>query len=196
MVALSATLALLLALAAPAAAPATQSRSWPIDAAQSQVQFSVRKFWFAHVRGTFPALTGTVRRIDTHIGADLVQVDAELDVDRLQMDDPRVRAHAFGPNFFDGARYPVIRFQSDPFPLTELREGGELHGLLELHGERHPVALTLQASDCPRQPFACAIRLHGDISRAAFGMHAWRAVLSDKVGLDLRLRLVAHAAGG
>lgn len=196
MVALSTTLALLLALTAPAATPALRTQAWSIDATQSQVQFSVRKFWFRHVRGTFPALTGSVRRIDTHIGADLVEVDAELRVDRLQMDDPRVRAHAFGPNFFDGARYPAIRFESDPFPLDDLRKGGELHGMLDLHGERHPITLMLRPSDCPRQPFACVIRLHGDIARATFGMRAWRAVLSDKVELDLRIRLAFVTQGG
>ena len=195
MVALSATLAWLLAFTAPAATPAIQTQTWPIDATQSQVQFNVRKFWFAHVRGTFPALTGQVRRIDTRIGADLVEVDAELAVAQLEMDDPDDRAHAFGPEFFDGARYPAIRFESDPFPLRELREGGKLHGMLDLHGQRHPVTLALQPSDCPRQPFACVIRLRGDISRSAFGMRALRAVLSDKVGLDLRIRLAPAAPG-
>lgn len=194
MVALSATLALLLALAAPAVA--VQSQTSPIDPAQSQVQFSVRKFWFAHVRGTFPQLTGSLRRIDTRIGADLVEVDAQLAVEHLQMADPRLRAHALGDNFFDGARYPEIRFSSDPFPFELLRDGGMLHGMLDLHGQRHPVTLWLQASDCPRQPLACVIRLHGDIPRTRFGMHAWRGVLSDKVELDLRIRLANAAPGG
>lgn len=171
-------------------APASQT--WPIDAAQSQVQFSVREFWFAHVRGTFPALTGTLRRIDTHIGADLAQVDATLEITDLRMDDADDRAHALGPNFFDAARFPTIRFNSDPFPLRELTTGGTLRGMLSLHGERHPVTLALQPSDCPRQPLECVIRGRGAISRSAFGMRAWRGVLSDKVELDLRILLSAR----
>lgn len=196
MVALSSALALLLALATTSAAPVDATQTWPIDATQSQVQFSVRKFWFVRVRGTFPALTGAVRRIDTHIGADLVEVDAGLAVDKLVMDDPDDRAHALGPGFFDDASYPDIRFESDPFPLDTLREGGKVHGLLDLHGERHPITLLLHPSDCPRQPFACVIRLRGDISRSVFGMRALRAVLSDKVGLDLRIRLAPATSGG
>lgn len=194
MVALSATLALLLALAAPAVAVQTQTS--PIDPAQSQVQFSVRKFWFAHVRGTFPELAGSLRRIDTRIGADLVEVDANLAVENLQMADPQLREYALGEKFFDAAHHPEIHFDSDPFPVALLRDGGTLHGMLDLHGERHPVTLELRASDCPRQPLACVIRLHGDIPRARFGMHAWRGVLSDKVELDLRIRLANAAPGG
>ncbi|HEX7370355.1 MAG TPA: YceI family protein, partial [Rhodanobacteraceae bacterium] len=130
---------------AVAAAPATSS--WPIDAMQSQVQFSVRKFWFAHVKGTFPGLSGRLRRIDTHIGADLAQVDAEVAVAGLRMDDAGDRERALGEGFFDAAQFPVIRFESDPFPLGELTSGGILRGMLTLRGQQHPVKLALQASD-------------------------------------------------
>lgn len=168
---------------------AETAQTWSIDPAQSQVQFGVRKFWFAHVRGTFPGLSGTLHRIDTHIGADLGRVDADLAVDGLQMDDADDRTRALGTGFFDAARFPSIHFDSDPFPMSELAAGGMLRGMLNLHGERHPVTLALEPSDCPRQPLRCVIRVHGTISRSAFGMRGWRAVLSDKVELDLRIVL-------
>ena len=187
-------LALLLAcLALPAAraadVPAPAPQTWPIDPLASQARFSVRKFWFAHVRGTFPALSGALRRIDSHDGPDLVRVDAALDVAGLVMDDPDDRAHALGAGFFDVAQFPSIRFDSDPFPLDELAGGGSVRGVLSLHGEQHAVVLTLQPSECPSQPLECAIRVQGAISRSAFGMRAWRGVLSDKVELDLQIRL-------
>ncbi|HET9818194.1 MAG TPA: YceI family protein [Rhodanobacteraceae bacterium] len=174
---------------AAAAAPSVAPQTWPIDPARSQAQFSVRKFWVAHEHGTFPQLQGTLRRIDTSIDADLVEVDATLDVAGLRMDDPDHRARVLGPDFFDAARYPWIRFDSDPFPFRVLANGGTVHGMLTLHGERHPVALTLQPSDCPRQPLACVIRAHGSISRSTFGMHAWRGVISNRVKLDLHISL-------
>lgn len=192
MVALKVRLALLLVLAAFGIAHAAETaQTWSIDPAQSQVQFGVRKFWFAHVRGTFPALSGTLYRIDTHIGADLGRVHADLAVDSLQMDDADDRVRALGSGFFDAARFPTIHFDSDPFPMSEVATGGALHGMLSLHGERHPVRLALQPSDCPRQPLQCVIRVHGTISRSEFGMRGWRGVLSDKVELDLRIVLVS-----
>lgn len=188
-------LALLLPCLALSAVPTSGPHSWPIDAAQSQAQFSVRKFWFAHVRGTFPGLRGSLRQMDARAGVDLAQVYATLDTAGLQMDDASDRKHALGPGFFDAERYPVIHFDSDPFPLAALTGGGSLRGLLLLHGERHPVTFELLPSDCPRQPIECVIRVRGDISRSDFGMRGWRAVLSDKVQLDLRivLRVAAPA---
>jgi polyisoprenoid-binding protein YceI len=194
-VALKTALALALLLL-PAFAPAHAAdtgQTWTIAPAQSQVQFQVRKFWFAHVRGTFPALSGTLRRIDTHIGADLARVDADLAVGGLEMDDADDRARALGDGFFDAERFPAIHFDSDPFPMEELVAGGVLRGMLSLHGERQPVTLALQPSDCPRQPLQCVIHVRGTISRSAFGMRGWRGVLSDKVELDLRIVLRAAA---
>lgn len=182
-------LALLLLPAFGVAHASETAQAWAIDPAQSQVQFSVRKFWFAHVRGTFPALSGTLRRIDTRIGADLGRVDADLAVAGLRMDDADDRARALGPDFFDAARFASIHFDSDPFPMSELVAGGVLRGMLGLHGERHPVTLALQPSDCPRQLLECVIRVRGAISRSAFGMRGWRGVLSDRVELDLRIVL-------
>jgi polyisoprenoid-binding protein YceI len=184
-------LALLLLPAFGVAHTPGTAQTLTIDPAQSQVQFSVRKFWFAHVRGTFPALSGTLHRIDTHIDADLGRVDADLAVADLKMDDADDRARALGDGFFDVARFPSIHFDSDPFPMKELVAGGTLRGMLELHGGRHPVMLELQPSDCPRQPLQCVIRVEGTISRSGFGMRGWRGVLSDKVQLDLRIVLRA-----
>lgn len=180
---------LLLPGLAATAAQASNLQTWPIDPARSQAQFSVRKLWFAHERGTFPDLHGTLREIGTSNGAKLVEVDATLDVSRLEMDDPDHRARALGPDFFDQANYPWIRFDSDPFPLAELVTGGTVSGMLTLHGVRHPVPLTLRASACPRQPLACVIRVRGTIERSMFGMRGLRGVLSDQVELDLRIAL-------
>lgn len=181
-------LALLWLGVAPASAAAAQA-TWSIDPAQSQVTFSVRKFWFVHVRGTFPALGGTLHRLDTRLGVNLGQVDATLDASGLQMDDPDALARALGPGFFDAAQYPRVSFASDAFPLDELVSGGALRGQLTLHGETHPVTLALQPSDCPREPLGCVIRVRGAISRSAFGMRDMRAVLADKVELELELFL-------
>lgn len=186
-------LALLLLPAAGIAQASATAQSLCIDPAQSQVRFMVRKFWFAHVRGTFPSLSGTLHRLAGGTGAPLGRVDAELAVADLQMADAGERARALGDGFFDAARFPAIRFDSDPFPLDELAAGGPLRGLLALRGKRLPVELALRPSDCPRQPTACTIRAHGAISRAAFGMHGWRGVLSDKVELDLSIVLCPPA---
>lgn len=192
---MKALLALALLLAGFAPAHAATQATWAIDPAQSQVTFSVRKFWFVHVRGTFPALSGTLHRLDTRIGVNLGRVDATLDAEGLRMDDPDALARALGPGFFDAARYPSVSFASAAFPLDDLVSGGALRGVLTLHGESHPVTLELQPSDCPREPLTCVIRVRGAISRSAFGMRDMRAVLADKVELELSIDLRASPHG-
>lgn len=181
--------ALLLPCLAVAATPGSPAQVWPIDPARSEAQFSVRKFWFAHVRGTFPGLHGTLQRIDTRLGVDLAKVDATLAVADLEMDDAGDREHALGPGFFDAAQFPTVRFDAEPFPLAKLVSGGALRGVLALHGEQSVVEFELLPSDCPREPLECGIRVRGSISRSAFGMRKWRGVLSDKVELDLQIAL-------
>lgn len=174
-------IALALAFAARADAPQT----WPISSQHSFVQFSVRTLWFTHERGRFDAVYGQLLRSDA--GRDVV--DAWIDADSLQMEGADVLKQARGPGFFDVARYPRIHFVSSPFAEALLRAGGALEGILDLHGERRWVQFTLLPSTCPEQPLSCAIRLRGALSRSAFDMRARRALVSDKVALDLNITL-------
>ncbi len=170
------------------ALPAHAEQAWPIDPGQSHATFSVRKFWFAHVRGDFPGLRGRLQRGGVS-GPGLAEVHAVIDVAGLAIDDAGDRARALGPEFFDAAHYPRIRFDSEPFPLAELASGGVLRGMLELHGQRRPVSFMLLPSACPRTPLACPVRVRGSLSRSAFGMRAWRGTLSDRVELDMQIHL-------
>lgn len=178
---------LLLPCLALSIAPVDTTQTWPIDPAQSQVQFSVRKFWFAHVRGTFTQLHGSLRRIDTPIGIEFAMVHADIGVADLVTDSASHTARVLAPEFFDAVRYPHIRFDSDPFPFAELIVGGELRGTLLLRGTQRTVSFSLQPSACPQRPLECMIRVCGSISRSAFGMHAWRGLVGDNVKLDLEI---------
>lgn len=181
---------LLLSLAASLACgnAMAQTHEWPIDAARSQAQFSVRTLWFTHVRGTFGAVNGSVRGLDPRHDV----VDAWIDAGSLAMGDQSALQEARGPRFFDVQRYPRIHFVSAPFPLAMLAQGGALNGELELHGERHPAQFTLLPSACPAQPLGCPIRVEGALSRGEFGMHEHRALLSDRVSLNMNILLDAQ----
>lgn len=174
-------------LLALANAAGVASEIWPIDSAHSSARFSVRTLWFTHERGTFDGVHGELRRNDA--GRDVV--DAWIDAGSLSMGDAHALEEARGPGFFDVADYPRIHFVSSPFAPAALSEGGTLEGILDLHGQRRWVQFTLLPSSCPAQPLAYPIRVHGTLSRSAFGMRAHRGLLSDKVVLDLDIVLGA-----
>lgn len=178
----AATVLLALACAAAHAAPEV----WPIDSAHSSARFSVRTLWFTHERGAFDGVHGELRRSD----ADRDVVDAWIDAGSLSMDDAHALREARGPGFFDVAQHPRIHFVSSPLAPTVLAEGGTLEGILDLRGQRRWVQFTVLPSACPAQPLTCPIRVHGTLSRGAFGMRAHRGLLSDKVVFDLDILLV------
>jgi polyisoprenoid-binding protein YceI len=177
-------LCVLLALACTHA-NAAPNEAWPIDSAHSSARFSVRTLWFTHERGVFDGVHGELRRGDG--GRDVV--DAWIETGSLAMDDADTLREAQGPGFFDVAQYPRIHFMSSSFASAALSEGGTLEGILDLHGQRRWVQFTLLPSECPARPLTCSIRVHGTLSRSAFGMRAHRGLLSDKVVLDLDILL-------
>ncbi|MBS0431589.1 MAG: YceI family protein [Proteobacteria bacterium] len=156
---------------------------WPIDPAHSQAQFSVRTLWFTHERGVFSGVRGELRAID----AEHDVVDAWIDAGSLHMDDRNALREARGPGFFDSGEHPRIHFVSAPFPVSALRDGGVLEGSLELRGQRRDTRFELQPSRCPARPLDCPVQVNGSISRSAFGMHGRRALLSDRVSLELHI---------
>lgn len=153
----------------------------------SYAAFSVRLFWFKHVRGRFERLYGNIDwSSQRHQGV----VRAWIDVASARMRHARERRMLIGPDFLDAARYPRIRFVSAPVDLSLLRRGGALHGQLSMHGVTYPVTFTLQPSFCPQpETTPCTLRLHGSVRRSRFGITHHGTIVSDKVGLDLVIRL-------
>lgn len=180
-------LPLLLAVA-PALAPA----SYVLDSERSTATFTLHALWVFDVAGAFDGVHGEVQ---TDSEAGTARVDAWLDAGSLRMRNPGYDDWARSPDFFDVERYPRITFHSDAFPLDKLRQGGVLTGMLVLHGFSGPVDLRLKPSACaPTAAPDCPLRIHGEISRSAFGMRSHRAMLSDTVKLDLNI-VVRPAAG-
>lgn len=173
-------LPLLLAVV-PAPAPA----SYVLDSEHSSATFTLHALWVFDVAGAFDGVYGEV---ETNPEAGTARVDAWLDAASLRMRNPGYDDWARSPDFFDVERYPRITFHSDAFPLDKLRQGGVLTGMLVLHGFSGPVDLQLQPSACaPTAAPDCPLRIHGEIRRSAFGMRSHRAMLSDKVELDLSI---------
>ncbi len=161
-------------------------------APSSHAAFSVRVLWLKHVRGRFDTVYGSV---DWSRKRRQGVVHAWIDVASARMDDADTRRRLLGPEFLDATTYPGILFASDPLGLHVLRQGGAVHGRLHMHGMTRPVTFTLQASNCRRPATTpCTLRLHGSVKRSRFGITAHRALVSDRVQLDLVIRL-APAAG-
>lgn len=178
----------LLALLSLAAAPPLAAAAWQIQSPPSHADFGVRLLWLHTVRGRFERISGRL----TAQPDGRVVIDAQVAVDSLAMDSPRLRRWVLGTEFFDAARYPTLRFVSDPIAWRALDRGGVLTGALTLRGVTRPVQLQLLDFRCTAD--ACRVQAHGALSRAAFGMHGHHTVLSDQVELALSIQIVRTSA--
>lgn len=159
---------------------------WDIDPDTSEAGFAVRVLLVRKIYGEFHPLHGFVHR-DLDTG--LADVEVRIATRGLRMDNPGHAEWARSAEFFDAARHPEIHFQSAPFDLALLQRGGPVIGTLTLRGVTAAVQLELLPSDCARPGVDCPVRVEGDVARSAFGMGARRYAVSDKVRLNLAIRV-------
>lgn len=176
--------AVLAAAFAPPGVPAQESVT-VFDAARSHAEFQVRVMWLFTVEGRFGGVTGELR-IDH--AARTAQVNASIDATRVSMRRKDHEDWVKSPEFFDTARHPTLKFESEPFPLAVLDQGGNILGTLSVRGQARPVQFSLRASDCPGDAArACPVIADGSIQRGDFGMKSHRTTLGDRVRLHLTI---------
>ena len=161
------------------------------DAQHSAAVFLVQMRMGSQIEGRIGSANGELA--GTPAGGWKVRV--KLDGRALRVDGPRwMERVTRSDSFLAVNRYPVIRFESDAFDDALLRGGGALPGRLSLRGLVQPVSFQLLPSTCDRPGLACDINVQGRLSRQAFGMTAYRALLKDPVEVRFRVRLRPETA--
>ena len=163
-----------------------------IDGRHSSAEFGVTLRLRGAVAGRIPGVAGGLQ------GSPAAgwRVQVRLDAQGLRFDGPRwMERTTRSSSFLAVDRYPSIRFESDGFNDATLHAGGPLHGQLMLRGLRRPVSFALLPSECARPGLDCDIRVQGSVSRREFGMSAYRALVADRVDLQIRVRLRTDGLG-
>lgn len=177
----------------PVLAHASTGRELVFQPEHSEASFSVRLVWFQTVSGSFSDLRGSVH-IDPATG--MAQVDAHIRVDSVAVHPAHYRKRLLGSRFFDAQRFPYIHFVSDPLGVDALRNKTSLKGRLTLHGVTRPLSLQLSDSHCRGDGLdGCTLHLHGWLNRTRYDMHAYRALVSKRVRLDLVIQLETFVPG-
>ena len=163
---------------------------YQIDAAHSNVQFSVRHLMVSNVRGTFTGVKGTV----SYDPADPsnTAIDAEIDVNSVNTNDEKRDGHLKSPDFFDAGQYPVMKFKSKRIDATSATEQ-KITGDLTLHGVTKELTLVVdEVSEEAKDPWGntrIGATAKGKLKRSDFGL-SWNAALETggvMVGDDVKL---------
>jgi polyisoprenoid-binding protein YceI len=145
--------------------------TWSADPAHSTVEFRVPHMGLAVVHGRAPALFATI------VGGEQPSIEGTVDATALTTFDDTRDAHLQSPDFFDTARYPVLRFTSTSVEA----DGDELvvRGDLTMRGTTRPVELRGRFVGAAPDPWGnerIGLELSGVVDRTQWGI-TWNAPL-------------------
>jgi polyisoprenoid-binding protein YceI len=194
----SSSLILTLFAAAPAvAAPVT----YAIDDMHSAAHFKVKHLMVSNVRGSFPAIKGTVVHDAAH--PEKSTVEATIDVSSVDTGNAKRDGHLKSADFFDVEKFPAMTFRS-----TRVAKAGKdslsVVGNLTLHGVTKPVtlqvALPAKAAKDPWGNLRSGTEATTHLDRRDYGLTWNKAVetggvlVGDDIAITLELELIEQAA--
>jgi polyisoprenoid-binding protein YceI len=161
--------------------------SWSVDPDRSRIEFQIKQFGIAKVRGAFTALEGTL-----DVGDD-ARVRGSVSVASIDTGNHRRDAHLRSAEFLDAERFPTLSFESH---AIEERDATTfvIIGDLAMHGVTREIALTAELPGAETERFTLVVR--GRVNRRDYGITpsaVLDAVVSDHVELELSLSAVKQA---
>lgn len=171
-----------LAAGAHAAPPA-----YALDPVHTRILVAVDHAGFSTALGTVSGSTGTLHFAPGDWSQARVEVDIPLQ--RLDFGDEAWNRATLARNLLDAESHPVARFRSTRVEALDERSA-VVHGELSLRGVTREVALQVRLNDVRRHPMPPFRRTVGFsattvLSRADFGITAWRSMIGDAVELRI-----------
>lgn len=185
--------ALLLALPALAAAPArAQQRLYRFDQSVGTLGFSARHFGLLSSHGKFTAFQAQVALDPADPARATVAVTVETGAIDLAW--PGAVEMLRGPDYFDSARHPTAVFRGAALGVTNPRRF-VIAGELTVRGITHPLRLDarLEQEAMQGSQRIAAFTAAGTLDRTQYGMLADRYTISDRIGLEVTVRLLVDA---
>lgn len=171
-------------------AHAQQVTRYEIDPAHTRVVFTVKHLGFSWMPGVFNDITGTLNFNPADVSQSAL--DVKINAKSVSMGHKVLDKKLQEPQYFDTARYPVIRFRATHIETTGL-ETGNVTGNLTFLGITKPVKLHVRFNRKAWNTFmntdVVGFTAWGKINRSDFGM---KTMLPD-VGDEVKLRIAVEA---
>jgi polyisoprenoid-binding protein YceI len=177
----------------------TTTTTWAIDAAHTNVEFSVRHLMIATVKGRFAGVKGTlVSPEETARGGEL---DITIDAASIDTREPQRDAHLRSADFFDVERFPTLRYRSrQVIPSGENRF--RVIGDLTIRDVTREVVLDVTSHGTATDPWGgqrAGFEAAATIKRSEFGL-TWNqaletggVVVGDEIRINLDVELVRQS---
>jgi len=176
--------------------------TWKIDASHSEIGFKVKHLMITNVSGSFTSFEGAVHA-DSEDFHD-ARIIFEADVNSVTTHNQQRDEHLKTADFFDGERFPRIRFVS-----KQVKKVNDQHfrliGDLTIRDHTHSIELTVTYNGTTQDPWGqtkAGFELDGRLHRSDYGLR-WSAtteagglILGDEVKLHMNIQLVQEVPVG
>jgi polyisoprenoid-binding protein YceI len=170
--------------------------TWILDAAHTNVEFSVKHMMIANVKGSFSGVEGTV--VADLADLTTAEIDVTVDVATVDTREAQRDGHLRSADFFDVENHPKMTFKSYRIDRTGENEY-KLVGDLTIRGVSKSVAWNLTFEGQGKDPWGnekAGFTAETKVSRKDFGL-VWNAVLETGgvlVGDDVKITIAVEAA--
>ncbi|KAF1719296.1 Polyisoprenoid-binding protein YceI [Pseudoxanthomonas wuyuanensis] len=173
------------------------SGTYQLDPVHTRVMFAVEHAGFSQAIGTVSGSTGTLEFDPDDWRSARLEVSVPLD--KLDLGDERWNEATLARNLLDAARHPAATFVSTCIEPIDAQRAS-VYGTLTLRGVSREVKLDVTLNAIKRHPLPPFRRTAGFsastvISRADFGITAWKSVIGDRVELRMEVEAVRGRAG-
>ncbi|MEA9757503.1 YceI family protein [Xanthomonas campestris pv. raphani] len=180
--------ALVLTSLAATAAPVR----YALDPVHTRVLFAVEHAGFSKALGTVSGSSGTLVFDPDDWAAATLEVTVPLR--RADLGDAKWNEATLARNLLDAERFPDAHFVSTKVEASDATHA-KVTGNLTLHGVTRPVTLDVTLNALKRHPLPPFRRTTGfsataTLSRAAFGVDAWKSMIGDTVELRIEAEAV------
>ena len=162
--------------------------NYRIDPVHTRVVFAVDHYEFSRALGALSGATGTLR-FDSEDWT-TASVEVTIPLGRLDLGDQKWNTRMLKADFFAVAEHPSARFVStriEPIDATH----ATIFGTLTLRGVSKEVRLQATLNGRGRHPLTLrrtvGFSATATLSRADFGMRAWKSAIGDSVTLIIEV---------
>jgi polyisoprenoid-binding protein YceI len=161
-----------------------------LDQRFGTIAFSVTNFGAFSSLGTFPRFVGKLLIDRAHPEQTKIDVEADATSVRVPWDNGTQLLR--GPDFFDIAHYPEVRFVSDAIRGVDPRHF-LIQGTMEIRGITRPLTLdaTLESehTNMANGNEIADFSVTGTLRRSDYGMMSEQIMISDRVKLQIAARI-------
>lgn len=169
-------------------------KKWTIDAAHSEIGFSVKHMMISKVKGSFTSFDATVEANEEDLNDALI--DFKIDVASINTNNTDRDNHLRSADFFDAEKFPHITFKAND--IVKKGDEYELTGDITIKDVTRPATFEVEYGGKGTNPWGVevvAFSAEGKVNRKDFGL-TWNQALETggvMVGEDIKISLALEA---